>query len=58
MLMPRNMADEAPQGDYSIVWDPITDHGLRGVGAVTGNFGGDFVVWNTGALIVGPNELE
>jgi hypothetical protein len=58
MLIPRRMIDEAPTGDIGIANDPITDHGLRGVGAVRGpSWRSDYVVWNTGALIVGPNEL-
>ena len=54
MLMPRSMFDNPGNGEVNRINIPLTNEGLRGVGAVTGFMGGDRVVWNTGAMIVGP----
>ncbi len=55
MLVPRRMVEEAPSAMSSYVYDPITDYGLKGSGMVTNmNYRGDFIVYNTGAIIVGP----
>jgi hypothetical protein len=55
MLVPRSMFDSAPPARRNIADDPLTDHGLKGVGMVANaDYGGDYVVWNTSAVIVGP----
>jgi hypothetical protein len=55
MLIPRQVTDSAPKGSKTIAYDPVRDHALQGADAInSANFRDDYVVYNTGAVIVGP----
>lgn len=55
ILAPRSLIDGAPSASRTYLREPIIDHGLNGSGAVrNADRANDYVVWNTGALIVGP----
>lgn len=55
MLIPRQVTESAPKGSKTVAFDPVRDHAMQGADAInSANFRDDYVIYNTGAVIVGP----
>lgn len=55
MLVPRQITESAPKGSKTVAFDPVRDHAIQGADAInSANWRDDYVIYNTGAVIVGP----